>query len=83
MEKSREEMAAELEAAIRELPEKAQGAICWIIRNYSLVEGMCKNSEMTNEEIEAYIEKAKAEDNELMLALLYLAQTYNNEKGRE
>ncbi len=52
MENNKEEYLAKIEEAIKKLPEKAQAAICWIINHYDFVEEMCKNPEMTNEEIE-------------------------------
>ncbi|WP_027630696.1 hypothetical protein [Ruminiclostridium cellobioparum] len=76
MENSKNEYLVKIEEAIKELPNKAQNAIYWIITHFEFVEEMCKNPEMTNEEIEEYKEEAKAKEDYIMLALLCAAQTY-------
>lgn len=78
IENNKEEYLAKIEEAIKRLPEKAQAAICWIINHYDFAEEMCKNPEMTNEEIEKFKEDAKAKEDYIMLALLCAAQTYQN-----
>lgn len=48
MEKDKDERLSKIEEAIKELPEKAQQAMCWTIAHLYFVEEMCKNPEMTN-----------------------------------
>lgn len=78
MEKNKDERSAKIEEAIKELPEKAQQAMYGIIAHWDLVVEMCKNPEMTNEEIEKYKEEARAKEDYTMLALLCAAQTFND-----
>lgn len=78
MEKNKDERLAKIEEAIKELPEKAQQAMYGLIAHWDFVIEMCKNPEMTNEEIEKYKEDARAKEDYIMLALLCATQTYNN-----
>ena len=75
MEESMDKRLAALGEAIEELPEKAREAIGWIITHFDIVEEMCGNSEMTDEEIEKQKEDARAKEDYLMFALLCAAQT--------
>ncbi len=81
MEDNRKEQIARIEKAVKELPQKAQRAIFWIIEHYDFVEEMCKNSKMTVEEIEKYKTNAEAKEDYIMLALLCAAQTYMHESN--
>lgn len=78
MEKDKNEQLAKLEKELNELPEKAQSAIYWMIKNFDSVIELCKNSEMTDEEIERYREKAIEKEDYLTLALLCTTEIYQN-----
>jgi len=83
MEKNMEYSVTKIEKAIKELPEKAQGVISWVIMHFGFVEELCKNPDMTNEEIEKHKECARAKEDYLTLALLCAMQTYNNDETPE
>lgn len=72
---------SDIEKVINELPDKAKSAIFWVITHFDLVEKMCKDSKMTNEEIEKHMVEARAKEDYTMLALLCCAQIY--QKGNE
>lgn len=76
MEKDLNEKLSKIEEEIKELPEKAQRAIYWIIKNFDFVEEMCQDSDMTNEEIEKYKENAIEKEDYIALALLCVAKMY-------
>ncbi len=48
----------------------------FVINNIDLIEKMCEKSDMTDEEIQKWTEKAKAKNDHIMLALLTFAQVY-------
>ncbi len=66
MEKNINNSIAKMEEAIKSLPEKAQEAICWVIMHLDFVEKMCKNLEMTDEELKKHKEDAKEKGDYLM-----------------
>ena len=68
MEIDRKEALDRIEKEIKELPEKAQRAIYWVVKNYGLVTKICKEPEMTNEEIQACKETAREKDDYIALA---------------
>ena len=78
MEKNKDEMLAELQRKIEELPEKAQQAMYWTITHFDFIKDMCGNPGMTNEEIEKYKKDAYAKGDYTMLAPLCAAQAFNN-----
>ena len=78
MEKNKDERSAKIEEAIKELPEKARQAMYGIIAHWDFVVEMCKNTKMTNEEIEKNKEYARAKEDYTMLALLCATQTFNS-----
>lgn len=49
-----------IQQKIAELPEETQRAVIWAIRNWGLVERICKQSNMTNEEVEKLRSKGQA-----------------------
>lgn len=78
MEKRRDERFTIIEETVKELPERAQAAIHWMITHFDIVEALCINSEMTNEEIRRYKEDARQKEDYIMLVLLCAAQVYNS-----
>lgn len=72
------EEAVRIENEVKKLPEKAQRAIYWVVENFNLVIEMCKESEMTEEEIEKYREIARKKEDYITLALLCVAKMYKN-----
>lgn len=80
MEKNRNEELAKLEKELKELPEKMQRAICWVIENFDFAAEMCREPNLTDEEIETYKEIAREKEDYIMLALLCMAEIYKKEK---
>ena len=78
MEKDLNEKLVKIEKEIKELPKKAQWAIYWIVENFDFVIEVCKESNMTNEEIQKYKKYAREKEDYIMLALLCIAETYKN-----
>ncbi|MCI8589173.1 MAG: hypothetical protein HFE77_00425 [Clostridiales bacterium] len=54
MEKNENEELIKLEKEIKNMPEGAQRAICWIIDNLDFVIDMCKDSDITDEELDKH-----------------------------
>ena len=65
---------------MRELPPEEQSAMFFVIENFDLLKKMCEKSDMTDEEIQKWTEKAKAKDDNIMLALVTFAQVYKEKK---
>ena len=76
----RENKAAELEKAIKKLPEEAQRAMIWAIDNMQIVKRLCMNSGMTRQELEKGIADARAEEDYMKLVLLSFARFYLGEE---
>lgn len=68
----------DIEKEIKVLPERAQRAIYRIIENLDFVVAMCKETEMTDEEIEKYRIIAREKEDYMLLALLCVAKMYKN-----
>lgn len=49
-----------IQGKIAELPGETQKAVIWAIVNWELVERICKQSNMTNEEVEKLRSKGQA-----------------------
>lgn len=60
------------------LPEKAQRAIYWVIKNWDFVVEMCKESDMSYEEIEKYKMKADEKGDYALFVLLRMLELYKN-----
>ena len=73
MGKDANERLTKIEKEIKELPEKAQQAIRWIIKNFDFVEKICKNSDMADEEIEKRKEAAMEKEDYTAFALLCIS----------
>lgn len=65
---------------MNELPLEGQSAMLFVIENFDLLEKMCEKSDMTDEEIQKWTEKAKAKNDHIMLALLTFAQVHKEKK---
>lgn len=76
MEKSQEDTVKNWLYAIQELPEESQKAILGILENFPFVLELCKNSDLTEEEIEQYMERAVQAKDYTLLALLCAVQAY-------
>lgn len=80
---SKEELIRQMENEIKKLPEKAQNAIYWMMENFEIVMEMCKESDMTDEEIEKYRKIAKEKDDYIALVLLCAAVIYKNNVSKK
>lgn len=78
MEKNLKEKLIKIEKEMKELPTKAQCAVYWIIENFDFVIEICKESDMTDEEIEKYRENAKEKEDYIALALLCVTKACKN-----
>lgn len=69
MEKSEKEKLAEIEEAVKELPEKVQYAVYWTINHFDFVKEMSQNPDMADEEIENT--KKMQKKKKIILCLLF------------
>lgn len=76
MEKDLNEERARIENEIKKLPEKAQYAIRWVVKNFNLVAEMCRKWEMTDEELKQYENNARKKEDYVSLVLLCAAEIY-------
>lgn len=66
---------------INELPERYQSAVAWLIENHDYAVSICKAGALSEERRERLLEKAIADDEPLMIALLSFERCVNgNEK---
>lgn len=65
---------------MNELQPEGQSAMLFVIDNFDLIEKMCEKSDMTDEEIQKWTEKAKAKNDHILLALLTFAQVHKEKK---
>lgn len=79
MEKSQEDMIKNMLCTITELPEESQKGLLGILENFPFVLELCKNSDLTEEEIEQYMERAVQAKDYTLLALLCAVQAYRKE----
>ena len=78
MEKDLDENRIKIEEELKKLPEKAQRAICWTIENLDFVVDMCRESEMTCEEIEMYKNEAIEKEDYVLFLILHITEMYKN-----
>ena len=78
MEKNLDENRAKVAEELKKLPEKAQRAICWAIENLDFVVDMCRESEMTCEEIEMYKNEAIEKEDYVLFVILHITEMYKN-----
>ena len=64
---------------LKELPDDLQKAVTWAIKHWDLVECICKESEMTDEEIEACKTKARERNDSILLILACAAQVFKHQ----
>ena len=62
---------------VKQLSPENQKAIVFLIENFDLVKKMCKNSGMTDEEIQKRLAIAKEKHDHIMLGLLIAARLFN------
>ena len=79
MEKNKDEKVKQLLNELKELPDDLQKAVTWAIRHWDLVECICKESEMTDEEIEACKTKARERKDYISLILACAAQVFKHQ----
>lgn len=80
MEESRKEKMEKLQRDFQKLPSKWQIAICWVVENWEPIEASCKDTTMTNEEIEQTIKEARAKGDVSMEILARLAKQFRETK---
>ena len=79
MKNSEKKQLEKLQKEINKLPIKAQQTICWLIDNFDFVQEICKDSEMSDEEIKKQEEIAGKKQDYMALALLCAVKIYKNE----
>lgn len=82
MKDNRKKQIDEIMETIQQLPKEKQKAIYLIIQNIEFFEEICKNSEMTMEEIDEYKVVAIEKGDYVMLVLICMTQVYK-EKDNE
>lgn len=75
-EQNRKDLLHKIEEALKDLPIELQEDLLWVIEHPNLVEYLCKNSEMTAQEIKQYKDHATANDDHLMFVLLCAVEIY-------
>ena len=78
MEKNLDENRAKVAEELKKLPEKAQRAICWAMENLDFVVDMCRESEMTPEEIEMHKVEAIEKEDYVLFLILHITEMYKN-----
>lgn len=79
MKKDLDEELVRLEMKIKRLPVKAQQAIYWIVENFDFAVRICKDSDMTDEEVEKYRKIAREKEDHIVLTLLCVVEMCKNE----
>ncbi len=82
MKEDNKNLIDEMIEKMKELPPEGQSAMLFVIENFDLIKKMCEKSDMTDEEIQKWTEKAKAKDDYIMLALLTFAQVYKDKRSK-
>lgn len=83
MEKNKEELMEQMEEIYQELPTKWKIAIGWMVKNWGFVEKICKDTTMTNEELEGIIEEARTRGDASMEILCRLAMYFKEQKSEQ
>jgi len=78
LKKSEKQHLEKLQEEINKLPIRAQQTICWLIDNFDFVQEICKDSEMSDEEIKKQEEIAGKKQDYMALALLCAVKVYKN-----
>ena len=78
MEETRNEKIEAIREGIEKLPEKMQKAVIMAINHWDVVELICKETRMTNEEIKKLKVKAREKEDYFFLVLLCAVQAFNN-----
>ena len=78
MKKSEKKQLEKLQEEINKLPIRAQQTICCLIDNFDFVQEICKDSEMSDEEIKKQEEIAEKKKDYMALALLCAVKVYKN-----
>lgn len=79
MDKNRGERIEKIQEEVEKLPEEIQRAIIGALKHWDMVELLCKESKMTDEEIEEMKITAREREDYLLLVFLYAAQAFNND----
>ena len=66
-----------LQAAVKELPEKQQAVVNWLIENYDTAAAICKAKILTENESREVINHAIQKNDDYLLALAFLERIMN------
>lgn len=83
MENNKNEYIVKLEESMKELPIALQDAIVWVLNHFEFFKELCKNAEMTAEELAKYKEEAFKNRDDMMLAILCFAQVLQEAENKE
>ncbi|HAY97509.1 MAG TPA: hypothetical protein DDY61_03295 [Ruminococcaceae bacterium] len=67
-----------LKKQIMELPDKAKDAVCFMIENFDLIEEMCRDTALSQVEIQKRIEAAKEKEDYILMIILCAAKVLKN-----
>lgn len=65
--------------AVNELPEHYQAAVAWVIENHDYAVRICEAGPLSEEKRASLLEKAIADDEPLLIALLSLERCVNGQ----
>lgn len=71
-----------IEELLNKSPDSAKAAFFWAIENFDFIKKTCRNSAMSEEETEKYINEALEKKDYIMFILCYVVKAYKF-KGNE
>ncbi|WP_027400509.1 hypothetical protein [Anaerovorax odorimutans] len=79
----KEQRIKQIEKLIRNLPYKAQQAVCWLVKNIETVDQFAQGEELTDQEIERLTEEACEKEDYIMLIMILYKQAKDEEAHEE
>lgn len=80
MEYNKDELINKIITNMVELPIELQRAFIWVTEHFDFVEAMCRETNMTEEELKRCEEEANKKEDYLSLVLLHAVRFYENIK---
>lgn len=79
----KEQMIKDIEKQIKTLPDKAQQAIFWIVKNIETVSLLTQGEKLTEQEADTFIQKAREKEDYIMLAMILYKRAKDKEKTEQ
>lgn len=76
----KEPIAAFIKKELEGQPEELQGAFDWVVHHFAFVKEVCRDSGLTDEELEAYKRRAAATGDGTLFVFCCAAQVWKEEK---